>query len=160
GHEHDVWQVAWAPNGMTLAALSIPQGEVKLWDVAARKERATLRSDLGDSYSLAFTPEGKTLVVGQHRHDAQAGPTGGIARWDVATGQRKGLLQHQPPRGVARLVLAPDGTMIAAAESWREGPKGPYKGCVTLWEVASGKAQASWADATGTALAFSPDGKV
>jgi len=160
GHEDSVWQVAWAPDGETLAALSIVKGEVKLWNVAERKERATLRSDLGDSYSLAFTPDGKTLVVGHHNHDAKAGPTGGISLWDVRTGQRKGLLQHTPPRGVARLVLAPDGKMIAAAENWKEGEKGAYKRCVTLWDVASGKPHASLADETTSALAFSPDGKV
>jgi len=160
GHEANVWQVAWAPDGKTLATLSPVNGEVKLWDVAERKERATLRSDLGNSYSLAFTPDGKTLVVGHHKNDAKAGPTGGIVLWDTATRQRKGLLQHTPPRGVARLVLAPDGKMIAATESWREGEKGAYKRCLTFWDVASGKAHASLADETTSALAFSPDGKV
>src|ERR1700687_1825002 len=32
--------------------------------VTEQKERAPLRSDLGNNYSLAFTPDGKTLVVG------------------------------------------------------------------------------------------------
>src|SRR5438094_740748 len=107
GHEDFVWQVAWAPDGKTLATLSSVKGEVKLWDVAERKERATLRSDLGASYNLAFTPDGKSLVVSHHQNDAKAGPTGGIALWDVATGRRTGLLQHTPPHGVLRLVLAP-----------------------------------------------------
>ncbi len=160
GHEEGVRQVAWAPDGKTLATLSSAKGEVKLWDVAERKERATLRSDLGDSYSLAFTPDGKTLVVGHHKPDAKTGPTGGIALWDVATGQRKGLLQQTPPRGVTRLALASDGKTIAAVESWREDAKGDYKGCVTLWDVASGKARASLTGETAGALAFSPDGNV
>src|SRR5262245_49306831 len=160
GHADFVWQAAWAPDGNTLATLSSVKGEVKLWDVAARKELRTLKSDLGDSYSLAFTPDGKTLVVGHHQNEAKTGPIGGISLWDVATGQRQGLLQHTPPRGVARLVLAPDGKMIAAAESWKEGEKGAYKRCVTLWDVGSGKVQASLADETTGALAFSPDGKV
>jgi WD40 repeat protein len=78
----------------------------------------------------------------------------------VATGRRKGLLQHTPPRGVARLALAPDGKTIAAVENWKEGDKGAYKGGVTLWDVASGKAHACLADETPGALAISPDGKV
>jgi WD40 repeat protein len=160
GHEDSVWQVAWAPDGKTLASLASVQGEVKLWDVAERKELRTLKSDLGDSYSLVFTPDGKTLVVGHYQRDAKTGPTGGIALWDVATGQRRGLLQHTPPRGVSRLVLAPHGKMIAAAENWKEGEKGAYKHCVTLWDAGSGKVQASLVDETTGTLAFSPDGKV
>jgi WD40 repeat protein len=160
GHEDFVWQVAWAPDGKTLATLASVKGEVKLWDVAERKERLTLRNDLGDSYGLAFTPDGRTLVIGHHKNDAKAGPTGGLSLWDVATGQRKGLLQHTPPRGVSRLAVAPDGKTIAAAEGWKEGEKGAYKRCVTLWDVAGGKVQASLADDTTSGLAFSPDGNV
>jgi WD40 repeat protein len=159
GHEDAVWQVAWSPDGKTLATLAAASGEVKLWDVAERKERATLRSDLGPSYSLAFTPDGKTLVVGHYKNDAKTGPTGGMALWDVATAERQGLLQHAPPRGVARLVLAPDGKMIAALEAWRAGEKGAYKNCVTLWDLPSGKAHASLDESPST-LAFSPDGNV
>jgi WD40 repeat protein len=160
GHEDIVWQVAWAPDGKTLATLSNVKGEVKLWDVAERRERATLRGDLGDSYSLAFTPDGRTLVVGHQKFSAKDGPTGGIALWDVPAGRRKGLLQHTPPRGVAQLAVAPDGNMIAAVESWREGAKGAYKSGVTLWDVASGKAHAGLTDERLGAFALSPDGKI
>ena len=160
GHEDNVWQVAWAPNSKTLATLSNVSGEVKLWDVPERKERATLHSDLGSSYGLAFTPDGKSLVVGYYKDDAKAGPTGGIALWDLATVKRSGLLQHTPPRGVSRLALTPDGKRIAAAEGWREGAKNEYKRGVTLWDVASGKAQSSLSDESTSALVFSPDGKV
>ena len=160
GHEDAVWQVAWAPDGKTLATLSIIKGEVRLWDVVERKVRATLRSDLGDSYSLAFTPDGKTLVVGHYHHDAKAGPSGGIALWDVPTGRRKGLLQHTPPRGVSQLALAPDGQTIAAVESWKEGDSRPYKRGVTFWDVATGKPRVCPTTDMPNALEFSPDGKV
>lgn len=160
GDENPVWQVAWAPDGKTLASLSTINGEVKLWDVAARKERATLRSDLGNSYSLAFTPDGKTLVVGYQKRDAKTGLIGGIALWDVATGQRKTLLQHTPPRGVTQLALTPDGKTIVAVENWKDGAKGAYKSGVTLWDIASGKARVSPGDKVRGAIALSPDGKV
>jgi WD40 repeat protein len=158
GHEEAVWQVAWTPDGKTLAGLSAPNGEVKLWDVAERRLRTTLGSDQGASYSLAFAPDGRTLFVGHSKPDGKAGPTGGIALWDVATGQRKGLLQHTPPRGVARFALSPDGKSIAASEGWIA--KGEYKHGVTLWDTASGKAQASLPTEIATALAFAPGGKV
>jgi WD40 repeat protein len=160
GHEDGIWQVAWSPDGKTLASLSIVNGEIKLWDVAERKERATLRSDLGNSYGLAFTPDGKSLVVGHHKHDAKTGPTGSISLWDTATGQRTGLLQHNPPRGVARLALSPDGKTLATSESWKEGDKAEYKHCVTLWDLSSGKVQTNMPDESTSALIFSPDRKV
>ena len=158
--ESPVWQVAWAPDGKTLASLSTINGEVKLWDVVAQKERATLRSDLGNSYGLAFTPDGKTLVVGYQKNDDKTGPTGGIALWDVATGQRRKLLRHSPPRGAAQLALTPDGRTIVAVENWRDPKSGAHKTGVTLWAVATGKARADAADNVRGTTALSPDGKV
>ena len=161
GHEEGVWQVAWSPDGKTLASLSTTTNqEIKLWDMAERKERATLRSDLGDGYGLSFTPEGKTLVVGHYKPDDKNGPTGGISLWDVATGQRTALLQHARPRGVARLALSPDGKTLAASECWREEAKGEFKRGLTLWDMASGKPGRSLPAEYTTTMAFSPDGKM
>jgi WD40 repeat protein len=160
GHDEFVRQVAWTPDSKTLASLSVLNGEVKLWDMAARKVRTTLRSNLGNSYSLAFTPDGKTLVVGHQHFSARDGPTGGITLWDVATGQRKGLLQRTPPRGVVTVALACDGKTLVASESWREGEKGAYRSGITLWDLVGGKAVASLAEGNPGALALSPDGKV
>jgi WD40 repeat protein len=165
GHEDGVWQVAWAPDGKTLVSLSSPRGadsksEIKIWDVAERKERTTLRPDLGAVYRLAFAPDGRQLIAGYWKNDAKAGPTGGIALWDLASGQRQGLLQHSPPRGVTQLALSPDGKTVAAREGWKEGEQDAYKSCVTLWDLAGGKEKASIPDESVYALAFSSDGKV
>jgi WD40 repeat protein len=160
GHSEYLWQVTWAPDGKTLASLANGPCEIKLWDVAARKERMTLRSDLGASYGLAFAPDGKTLVVGHYKNDAQTGPTGGISLWDLATGQRTRLLQQSPPRGVGRLALASDGKALATLESAKEGDKREYTRYLTLWDLARGKVQSSTPADLWSALAFSADGKV
>jgi WD40 repeat protein len=158
--EDPVSPVAWPPDGKILAGLAYAKSEVTFWDVAERKARATLPSDLGISYSLAFTPDGKTLALGHWKEDPKAGPAGGVSLWDVATGQRKGLLQHTPPRGVRRIALSPDGKTLAATETWREGDKGEYKNGTTLWDIANGKVQTSLPTAGPGDLAFSPDGRV
>jgi WD40 repeat protein len=159
GHENAIWQVAWSPDGKTLAALSSTSGEVKLWDAADRKERATLRSDFGQSYGLAFTPDSGTLLVGHFKYDAKAGPTGGIAVWDAETARRQDLLQHTPPRGVTRLVLSPDGKTIIAQEARKESSKGEYNNTLTFWDRASGRPDAGIGGESVNALAVSPDGK-
>ncbi len=155
-----VWQVAWSPDGKSLASLSIEHSQVKLWDVARRQVRATLRSDLGNSYGLAFTPDGKRLALAHYRVDRKTGRTGGISLWDVATGRRTALLQHASPRSVARLALSPDGKRIAATESWAADDKGSIRQALTLWDLSGGKHLRDLAEGSAPALTFSPDGKV
>jgi WD40 repeat protein len=160
GHDDFVGQVAWAPDGKVLATLRTGKRELRLWDVAERKELHTLTSDLGECYGLAFTPDGKTLLTAHHHIEARTALSGGISLWDVATGESRGVLPPAPARGVFGLALAPDGKMIAAAETWKEGDERVPDRCVTLRDRASGKLRASLPDETYGVLAFSPDGKV
>jgi WD40 repeat protein len=162
GSEEFVRKVAWSPDGKTLASLSGAGTEVKLWDLDSKKERAVLRSDLGNSFSLEFSPDGKTIYVSHFKNDPKSGPAGGISIWDVTSGQRTGLLQQNPPRGVPQIALSPDGKTLAAREVWQDGDagKGEYKTRDTLWDVAGGKATFSLDDPNANALAFSHDGKI
>jgi dipeptidyl aminopeptidase/acylaminoacyl peptidase len=169
GHEEAVGQVAWAPDGKTLASwsmgrrladLSSVQADVKLWDVAGGKERATLRGDLGVAWGMAFTPDSKTLLTGHSKYDRKAGPSGGVLVWDVASGQCRGRFQHTPPRGVWQIALSADGKTLAASESWKEAGQEEHAEAVTLWDVASGKAKAQMPADHTSAIAFSPAGNV
>ncbi len=162
GQDAVVGQVAWSPDGKTLAALSYSAG-VKLWDVTERKERATLRCDLGESYHLEFAPDGNKLYVSHVKYDPKIGRTGGISIWDTASSQRIGLLQNSAPRGVTQFVLSPDGSTILAREIWTEGEgvKSINKIGLTHWEIATGKPRATkFDDQNGNGLTLSPDGKV
>src|SRR5262249_43021836 len=100
GHEESIWKVAWSPDGKMLAGVSSRGSEVTVWDVAERKERTKVRTDLGDCYGLEFLHDGRTIALGHWTNDPKAGPTGCISLWDVATGQQKSLYRHDPPRGV------------------------------------------------------------
>ena len=92
--------VAFSPDGRKIAA-GMFGGEICLWDIGealrsthAQAERGsvagadikplTLLGHTGDGnvYTLAFSPDGKTLASGGQDHN--------ILIWDVATGEQKG----------------------------------------------------------------------
>jgi WD40 repeat protein len=115
---------------------------------APRPERplATLEAGPGGVRSLAFSPDGKDLVV--------AGPGGGIKRWDLETGALKPFASGPSlPGNLA--ALSPDGRTLATA--------GPGR-FVRLRDAATGKVRGSL-EGQGAGpgqvhcLTFSPDGK-
>jgi WD40 repeat protein len=98
---------------------------IKLWDVATGKQRATLQWHTTE-FCVAFSPDGKTLAAGGA---ALSLPHIGIKLWDVATGKEMASLQV--PEGVVRSVAySPDGRTLAAGSS---------DGTIQLWDVSSGK---------------------
>ena len=67
---------ALSPDGSTLAAGAVDGTCVRVWDVAAGKELGTLPGP-SDMSHLVFSPDGKILAWGTHRHGVQlwaAGP--------------------------------------------------------------------------------------
>jgi WD40 repeat protein len=73
GHSAQVLAVSFSPDGKTLASVSgrwgdgnrAPgPGEIKLWDVASQKEIAQLTGHTDRVFSVAFSPDGKTLATG------------------------------------------------------------------------------------------------
>jgi eukaryotic-like serine/threonine-protein kinase len=73
GHQGWVTALAFAPDGHTLASGGViypkdgsfdTAGELKLWDVATRQERAALDAPASLVTSVAFSPDGKALAAG------------------------------------------------------------------------------------------------
>src|SRR5262245_4476528 len=71
GHQGMVYSVAVSPDGKTLASsgsadaglrFNYEPGEIKLWDAATGKVRATLKGHAGPVHSVMFSPDGKTLA--------------------------------------------------------------------------------------------------
>ncbi len=97
-----VWSVALAPDGKTLAA-AYEDGTVTLWDPATGKKRAGLRHAAAVK-SVAFSPDGAALAAGCE--------DGTVRLWDIATGkERTTLTGHSGP--VLGLAFAPDGKLLA-----------------------------------------------
>jgi dipeptidyl aminopeptidase/acylaminoacyl peptidase len=74
GHRAGVTAVAVLSGGKVLASADW-DGTLKTWDVAARREVASVKADDGEVLVLAVSPDGKTLATGGH--------DGHIRLWDV-----------------------------------------------------------------------------
>jgi WD40 repeat protein/transcriptional regulator with XRE-family HTH domain len=112
---------------------------------AARPGIAVLAGHSGPVYSMAFSPDGKTL--------ASSGQDSLVRLWDVATGRQIGHPLPVPGSAVYSVAFSPDGTTLAS---------GSLYGGVRLWDVATGHQighpLGGYAGEVGSAV-FSPDGK-
>jgi WD40 repeat protein len=133
--------VAVTPAGTTLAVNDGPA--VRLWDVIGKRRAASLLDPglTGLPAALTFSPDGKTLAVGNR--DRQ------VVLWDLATSTRRVLPGHT--EAVTALAFSRDGKTLASGGSDHT---------VRLWHVATGQDLAVLEGHHGPvyALAFSPDG--
>ncbi|MGH8573398.1 MAG: WD40 repeat domain-containing protein, partial [Gammaproteobacteria bacterium] len=90
GHTGDVFAVAFAPDGKTLASGS-GDGTVKLWEKGQPQSPATsLEGHTGNVFSVAFAPDGKMLASGSQ--------DGAVKLWDADTRQTLATLEERRAR--------------------------------------------------------------
>jgi len=153
-------QVAFSPNGKTVAVAPDSTDAAQVWNVTTgHRTQIVAASQSVDA--VAFDPRGSTL--------ATAYANGSTFLWDAATGQRIGVLAD--PRvgpyghgdtGVTAVAFSPDGTLLATSDS---------NGTTYLWDLATRQRIAAFTEPGGPppdsngqvayniGVAFSPDSK-
>jgi WD40 repeat protein len=167
GHVAGVTAVAFSPDGKML--ISASELTMKLWDVASGEVLKTFRPDdppqvcetrasdgscrsmmRNDAYhavvkSVAFSPDGRTVVSASYRTKV----------WDVATGRVLRTLTAPGLEGLqndrAFVTFSPDGRRLATTHG------------LELWDVDSGHLIRTFDQAAGSSdqiAAFSPNGRM
>ena len=141
-HRNLVYSVVFSPDG-TLLASGSEDHTIKLWDVANRRNIATLKGHTRLVSAVSFSPsDGTLLASGSEDHT--------IKLWDVAN--RRNIATLKGHRSwVSSVSFSPDGTLLAS---------GSRDNTIKLWDVASRQNIATLKGHTKNihSVVFSPDG--
>lgn len=158
---------AFSPDGK-LWARNAGGGKVVLWDLAEKREIATLEHlraapdpQLGVNH-IEFSPDGSALAVCgyfDHREEVRE-----LVLWDIATRARRPLIA---PDGIRMhdMAFSPDGSRIATAALKMVARHGrlrfKQRGVkeVKIWDTATGRDLKLLDESAIAQVAFSPDGR-
>ena len=123
GHAETVRAVAFSRDGKLLAAAGGQPGrggEVKLWDIASRKELRAIKGHADCIYAVAISPDGKLIATSSYDKL--------IKLWDAGTGAEIRTLKDHID-AVYALAFTPDGKRLVSAAADRT---------VKIWDPATG----------------------
>jgi WD40 repeat protein/DNA-binding SARP family transcriptional activator len=137
-----VWDVAFSPDGSTLATESWAGNSTHLWDPTTGELLRTFAEDLDDAgwpRSVDFSRDGR-LVAGEEAGSARV--------WRVQSGE---ILAEIPQEWINALAFSPGGGYLVT---------GALDGSIRLWDPSTGRQVDSLSANLGevTDLAYSPGG--
>lgn len=145
--ETHAYGAAFTPDGAS-AAVNINQEELYLVDLKTGKQGRRLRGHEGSPRSLAFSPDGKHLLVGVVQFPPQ--PTQNLLLlYDVSSGKSRSLLGHTG-----------DVTGVAFRDRGRQVVSASADGTLRVWDAKAGKELRKMTHGGRiNDLAVSPDGR-
>ena len=157
GHAHTVTDIAFSPDGRTLASASADE-TLRLWDVATHTQVGQPLSGHDRIVDVAFSQHGRTLV--------SASDDATVRTWDVATQRPIGRAFTAQAGSVETVALSPDGRTLAIGSCGHR----PLPTCggadtaagqndtITLWDLSTHRSLGRVTAPGFTSLAFSQDG--
>jgi WD40 repeat protein len=162
-HEQEVQSIVFSPDGKMIASAAKYDGKIRVWETVTGKllhevEATGLFSRASfapDDYTLAVTPDGKSIAAG-------VGPD--VCFWDLQSG-REIRRFHGPGKGILKLTFSADGMSFYS---------GGADNKLYHWDIASGELVQCWdyfegnrpriyasgfPDRTAELKAVTPDGK-
>ena len=134
-----VLSVAFNPKKSNILACGLSDGRIQVWDTSKHTLQYILYEYKDLIFSLAFSPDGRTLASGN--------ADGTLRLWDVDTGKRRILLTEHTDI-VTSLTFSADGSTLAS---------GSADGTIRLWNPdGEQKKVLQGYEVSVSSLAFSP----
>ncbi len=152
----EIRNMVLSPDGRTILVVGTTGArnlEVKLWNPKTGEVVSELRGE-GAGGTAAFSPDGKTLVVGHARQ---------LRFWNLLSGQSRATFNASTDQGRIGIAFGPDGNTLATALSTsasviandlREGRLE-----VKLWDVSRPAALLAFGGDPQISAIFTPDSK-
>jgi WD40 repeat protein len=134
-------QSAFFSNNGELIVLSGNNGEVQVWDAAAKIKKFSLDNASRDKRKGVFSPDGKLIVTTSEKGNARV--------WDSGTGKLVRTLEGTAGMPVSAASFSSDSKLIVTVSD-------PRFNSVTMWDAGSG--QRTGNRMRGHSASFSPDG--